>query len=48
MGAVSWLLRRNVSQSLACSDQPAAAEPVPAPLSLVNFPWQLLTARSHR
>ena len=38
MGAVSWLLRRNVSQSLACSDQPAAAEPVPAPLSLVNFP----------
>ena len=38
VGAVSWLLRRNVSQSLACSDQPAAAEPVPAPLSLVNFP----------
>ena len=41
MGAVSWELRRNVSRSLACSDQPAAAEPVspaPAPLSSVNFP----------
>lgn len=38
VGAVSWELRRNISQSLTCSDQPAAAEPVPAPLSLVNFP----------
>lgn len=28
MGAAFWELWRNVSRSLACSDQPAVAEPV--------------------
>lgn len=46
MGAAFWELWRNVSRSLACSDQPAAAKPVsPGSTAISNFTLEAVDSK---